>query len=152
LINEEDVQNQCLVWLRSQRPDSLSGRTFFNWIRSSLHSELNFTQPIIIHERTAQRWLYYLGFAPNVYQQGLYFDGHERQDVVDYRKQFLVDISEYQRRMFSYVGDDLEIVVRPDLRDGEKPIVLVTHDESCFSSNDGKKGNLDGGGSASFAS
>jgi hypothetical protein len=68
----------------------------------------------------------------------LYFDGHERQDV-DYRKQFLVDISEYQRRMFSYVGDDLEITVRPDLRDGKKPIVLVTHDESCFSSNDGKK-------------
>jgi hypothetical protein len=30
LINEEDVQNQCLVWLRSQRPDSLSGRTFSN--------------------------------------------------------------------------------------------------------------------------
>jgi hypothetical protein len=58
---------------------------------------------------------------------------------VDYRKQFLVDISEYQRRMFSYVGDDLEIAVRPNLRDREKPIVLVIHDESCFSSNDGKR-------------
>jgi hypothetical protein len=111
LINEEDVQNQCLVWLRSQRPDSLSGKTFSNWIRSSLHSELNLTQPIIIHKRTAQRWLHYLGFAPNVYQQGLYFDGHERQDVMDYRKKFLVDISEYQRRMLSYVGDDLKIAV-----------------------------------------
>jgi hypothetical protein len=135
----EDDQNQCLVWLRSQRPDSLGGRTFSNWIRSSLHSELNLTQPIIIHERTAQRWLHYLGFAPNVYQQGLYFDSHERQGVVDYGKQFLVDIPEYQRRMLSYVGEDLEIAVRPDLRDGENPIVLVTHDESCFSSNDGGK-------------
>ena len=139
LINDEEVQNHCRVWLRSQTPDNISGRTFSQWVRMSLHSQLNLRDAINVHERTAQKWLHYLGYAPTVYQQGLYFDGHERPDVVKYRARFLDEIASYQRRMFTYVGDDLETAIHPELRDDERPIVLVTHDESCFSSNDGSK-------------
>ena len=139
LVNDEDIQNHCLTWLRSQTPDSISGRTFSHWVRTQLHTELELRDVVDIRERTAQRWLRYLGFKPTVYQQGLYFDGHERPDVVTYRKLFLDEFLEYQRRMFTYVGDDLETPIHPELRDGERPIVLVTHDESCFSSNDGSK-------------
>jgi hypothetical protein len=139
LINDEDVQKHNLTWLRSQVPDSINGRTFSLWVRTKLHTELNLREPINISERTAQRWLHYLGFSPTVYQQGLYFDGHERDDVIEYRSRFLDEMLEYQRRMFTYTGDDMEIAIRPDLRDGERPLILVTHDESCFSSNDGSK-------------
>jgi hypothetical protein len=52
---------------------------------------------------------------------------------------FLDEIAEIQRRMFTYVGDDLETAIGPELRNGENPIRLVTHDESCFSSFEGKK-------------
>jgi hypothetical protein len=48
-------------------------------------------------------------------------------------------MSDYQTRMFSYSGDNLEICHRPTLQDGQNPVVLVVHDESCFSSHDGKK-------------
>ena len=71
-------------------------------------------------------------------RQGRYFDGHER-DVVAYRKWFLDEIANLQRRIFTYVGDDLETVIRSDLKDVESPIVLVMHDEACFSSFEGKK-------------
>jgi hypothetical protein len=52
---------------------------------------------------------------------------------------FLDEIAGFQRRMFTYVDDDLETVIGPELRDGENLIVLVTHDELCFSSFHGKK-------------
>jgi hypothetical protein len=42
-------------------------------------------------------------------------------------------------RMDTFCGDDMEIVIQPELADGEKKLVLLTHDESCFESNDGKK-------------
>lgn len=97
-----------------------------------------------------KKWLHYLGFAPKVYQQGLYFDGHERPDVVEYRKKFL-DISEHQSQMFAYAGEGLETIVLPDLHDKEKRLILVTPDESRFSSNDGNA-HLDGGGPTSIMS
>eukprot|EP00474_Spongospora_subterranea_P004962 CRZ05420.1 hypothetical protein [Spongospora subterranea] len=48
-------------------------------------------------------------------------------------------MSAFQRRMFTYVGDNLEISMQPELQDAEKPVVLVAHDESCFSSFEGKQ-------------
>jgi hypothetical protein len=124
LIDDEDVQHYCRAWLRSQIPDAICGRSFALWIRESLHLHLNYTHPIVIHERTAQRWLHCLSFAPEVYRQGLYFDGHERSDVVEYRKRFLDEMSAFQRRMFTFAGDDLETAIRPDLVDDERSIVL----------------------------
>jgi hypothetical protein len=65
--------------------------------------------------------------------------GHEQEDVVEHRKMFLDEIAGFQRRTFTYVFDDLETAIGPELRDGENPIVLVAHDESCFISFEGKK-------------
>lgn len=42
-------------------------------------------------------------------------------------------------RMDSYEGDNMEVIKAPELQPGEKKIVLVTHDESCFESNDAKR-------------
>ena len=139
LIDDEDVQNSCRIWVRSQIPDSICGRSFALWITESLHHILHYKEPIKVHERTPQRWLHSLDFSPCTYRQGLYFDGHERGDVVAYRKKFLDEMASYQKRMFTYVGDNLETAIRPEPRDGEQPIILVTHDESCFSSHEGKK-------------
>ena len=42
-----------------------------------------------ISERCARRWLHKLGYAVTDVKKGVYVDGHEREDVVEYRKQFL---------------------------------------------------------------
>lgn len=139
LIDDEDVQNACRTWLRSQTPDSICARLFARWVSSSLHVELDCPGPIIISERTAQRWFHRLDFFLSERTQGLYFDGHERGDVVEYRKAFLQEMESYQSKMFTFSGENLEIITEPVLMHNEKPIVLVTHDESCFSSFDGKK-------------
>jgi len=41
--------------------------------------------------------------------------------------------------MDTYDGENMEIVVPPVLDDGERKLVLVTHDETTFDSNDGKR-------------
>lgn len=42
-----------------------------------------------ISEITAIRWLKKLGFSVHHAQKGVYVDGHERKDVVEYRREFI---------------------------------------------------------------
>ena len=36
---------------------------------------------VSIHEETARKWLHHLGFSQKGHHKGVYFDGHERDDV-----------------------------------------------------------------------
>jgi hypothetical protein len=45
----------------------------------------------------------------------------------------------YDKRMLKYDGDDMTTIIEPELMDGERRLVLLTHDESCFSVHDGKR-------------
>jgi hypothetical protein len=105
-----------------------------------------------------------MGFEYKEYRRGVYFDGHERDDVVDYRKEFLEKMKElvflyinlfgivhlfsglisiilfrYERLMPLFEGEDLNIRTDPDISSGESLHILVTHDESLFHANDGRK-------------
>ena len=42
-----------------------------------------------IRSRTARKWLNRLGYKWRKVQKGLFFDGHKRKAVVEYRKTFL---------------------------------------------------------------
>ena len=70
---------------------------------------------------------------------GIYYDGHERSDVVEYREKFLEEIFQYEKYMAKYEGKSMERIP-PALELNEEEIVLVTHDECIFYSNDGKRG------------
>ena len=66
-------------------------------------------------------------------------DEHERADVVEYRDQvFLPQWAELSKRMVIF-SEDGSWKHPPNLSENEKPLVLVTHDESTFNSNDGKR-------------
>ena len=43
-----------------------------------------------IRARTARRWLKNLGLIHGRYKKGVYFDGHEREDVVQYRNKVFI--------------------------------------------------------------
>jgi predicted GTPase len=45
-----------------------------------------------ISEQCARRWLHKLGYNMAEVKKGVYVDGHERPDVVQYRKKFLDQI------------------------------------------------------------
>jgi hypothetical protein len=138
LILDEDAVSKCRAWLRSQRSGQISVLTFSQWVNINLHIELNLSNPISISEKTCQRWLKFLGYRYRELKKGLYHDGHERDDVVQYREAFLERMAIYDKPMSKYDGDDMTTIIEPELMDGEWRLVLLAHDESCFSAHDGK--------------
>ena len=92
--------------------------------------------------RTAQRWLRKLGWRYGRKRNGMYIDGHERVDVVNYRKDFVARWAEYEKRMVLF-GNDGNIVSVPDgfpvEQVGRFRLILLTHDESTFFAEDRRK-------------
>jgi hypothetical protein len=59
-----------------------------------------------IRARTARRWLEKLGFKYGTVRKGVYIDGHERPDVVSYRKNvFIHKWKEIERRLVIFKED-----------------------------------------------
>jgi len=58
-----------------------------------------------IHIRTAWRWLHKLSWRYQQKKKGMYIDGHEREDVVEYQKGFVECWREYERRFVIYGND-----------------------------------------------
>lgn len=90
---------------------------------------------------TARQFLHKEGFRFTEHKKALYYDGHERPDVVEYRQDvFLPAMEEYRRRLVEYtvgnVGKELE---KKPANYVETRLVLVPHDEMTVQQNDGKK-------------
>lgn len=87
--------------------------------------------------RTARRWLAKLGFEYRSVRKGVYVDGHEREDVVAYRAEFLSRLQELKPRIVEWdeEGNEKDFTVP----EGQQKIVIVTHDESTFHANDSRR-------------
>ena len=79
-----------------------------------------------IHEETARQWLHKLGFKPKSSSKGVYFDGHERDDVRDAREKYLDILDKADQRRYGSQN-----LLRPE----ERPIIRLYHDESTFYAN-----------------
>jgi hypothetical protein len=88
-----------------------------------------------ISQSTAHRWLSKLKWRYGKKANGMYFDGHEREDVVAYRQAFVYRWAEYETR-FQFWDDDGNPLPRSS---NTFPLILVTHDESTFFQNDERK-------------
>ncbi|CAG8560864.1 14517_t:CDS:2 [Cetraspora pellucida] len=65
---------------------------------------------------------------PQIYDEnkkGVYYDRHERSDVVAYRKEWLKRMFTYKKSMKDFNGEMLEIVIEPQLEHGHKELVQV---------------------------
>jgi hypothetical protein len=72
----------------------------------------------------------------------MYVDGHEREDVVAYRREFIQRWKQYEKRMTTYSNDGIPTEPQggfavPQI--GWFKLILVTHDESTFYANDQRK-------------
>ncbi|THU99848.1 hypothetical protein K435DRAFT_818474 [Dendrothele bispora CBS 962.96] len=97
-----------------------------------------------ISVRTAQRWMKRMDYRWKAEPKGQYFDGHEREDVVDYRQnkflpkwRALENMTCWCKPDGSEDGDVRERVfaARPD----GKVVVIWRHDESIFYAHDRRK-------------
>lgn len=91
--------------------------------------------------QTARNFLRKEGFKYTEHKKALYYDGHERPDVVQYRQEvFLPAMEQHRRRLVEFVIGDVEKELQktPD-NYVETRLVLVPHDEMTVQQNDGKK-------------
>jgi hypothetical protein len=138
IITDEHVQGIFMAELREMKDEHRTPDTFQRLCNEILFKKIP-NAPEKISLSTAARWLKFLGYNPRVQQKGYYTDGHNRTDVVEYRDNiFLPRMLSYERRMQEYSGDNMEVIIPPELSDGERRVVLITHDESTFYCNEGK--------------
>ena len=96
IIDDEEYKEMALTWVRLNssvkgRPNMTAG-DFHSWVISVFLPQVKLHHPQVpssISERTAARWLRQLGFEPASTKKGVYINGHERSDVVEYRKLYL---------------------------------------------------------------
>jgi hypothetical protein len=74
-------------------------------------------------------------------KKGVYMDGHERLDIVEYRNNvFLLLMASFERCMAQWRPKGPGVVrIKPDLRPDKKQIITVFQDKSCFHANDNKQ-------------
>ena len=63
------------------------------------------------------------------HQKVVYFDSHNRSDVVEYRTSFLTKLHELDKKSLTCDGNT------PNLQEEERPIIRVGHDETTFYAN-----------------
>jgi hypothetical protein len=98
-----------------------------------------------ITTRTGRRWLHVMEWRYGKATKGMYIDGHERKDVVEYRKGFLARMEEYTKLMTPYNRDG-NILSHPtgvDLAAGIFPLIEITQDESTFTMYDRRRTKWD---------
>ncbi|KAG2093316.1 uncharacterized protein F5147DRAFT_657455 [Suillus discolor] len=88
-----------------------------------------------ISKNCVRHWLKKLGYELTSVKKGVYVNGHERADIVEYRKAFLAQVAENEHLRNEYDDTTLE-VIEPNLLPGERKHVPVHHDESIFRSNE----------------
>lgn len=124
LLYDEEFQLEARKYVRrnvyKRGEPNMTAEMFQSWVLS--------TYDYTICCETARLWLHHLGFSQKVHKKGVYFDGHEREDLVQHRKKLVMQLHDLDRRCI-YPGHE------PQLRDGEKPLIQIHHDESTFYAN-----------------
>jgi hypothetical protein len=132
LLKDETLRTSSRIWLAEQSIGSVTPNNFMHALNTILLPSLGMHTSKPLCERTARRWLVKLGWSRTVLRKGVYMDGHERPDVVEYReKAFLPKMKEFEQRMARYEGPDLHRT-EPALLPGEREIIAEFQDESCM--------------------
>ena len=115
-------------------------KRFHHSLNTEILPTLGYPPTKTLSERTARRWLIKLGWRRTMLKKGVYMDGHERPDVIDYRmNSFLPLMAQYEKRMVHWVADGANLVrVDPKLGPDDKRVIAVFQDESCFHVNEYK--------------
>jgi hypothetical protein len=140
LLTNEDIKWACLKWLRNAKFEDRKVLLLQAFLRDKvIPQHLNINNHCV-PESTIIRYMRKWGYTFRRDGQDVYYDGHEREDVVAYRQIFVAKMIQYARFMKSFEPENEESVIQPIL----DPLiestehVLVTHDETYFYAFDGQ--------------
>ena len=141
MLGDEQVQTAARTYLTNLPTGEVTPSRFRRMLNEHILPSLGYNLKTGLSERTARRWLLNLGWRNKLLRKGVYMDGHERPDVVEYRNDvFLPLMASYQGRMVKWEPQGSQLVrIEPVLGPGEKQIIVVFQDESCFHVNEYKR-------------
>ncbi|KAG1474600.1 hypothetical protein G6F56_000260 [Rhizopus delemar] len=110
---------------------TISRHINLNIVPEFMNNQLGAVSPSIL-----SKYLKLWGVTFKIKGKSIYYDGHERSDVVQYRKEWAKRMLQYRKQMNTF---DEASITEANIMEGDKKIVMVTHDECTFYSNDGNK-------------
>ena len=151
----DSITSQCLAstittyWTTGELPNStnlqepkIAGSQNASSLASSIQgkADLRINVQTLLKRCTAAAWLHKLGYKYNDIKKGFYWDGHEHEDVVTYgHSEFLPALDHLKSYMVKWELDidrNPSIIFPRNLHAGQRPIVLVTHNEFTLDSNE----------------
>ena len=143
ILNDEDFSQEIQLHLLEVAKDSyIYAQDVVDYVAKPETQERLGAKKTTISLSTAQRWMCKLDWRYGRKKNGMYIDGNEREDVVQYRKEFLARWQEYEKWMITYNNDgnlDSTPTGFPIPQGHRFQLVLVTHDESTFYANNCRK-------------
>jgi hypothetical protein len=134
IFNDECIQTAAHQWLSNLSTGEVSPRQFCRALTEEILPVLGLNKDSV-SEQTARQWLVKLGFCWTHLKKGVYMDGHEQNDVVQYcNKTFLPLMAKHERCMVTWIENDTGSFnhVEPHLSPGKKRIIPIFQDESSF--------------------
>jgi hypothetical protein len=136
LLLHEGVEARTRSWLTAQPSGSVTPTQLAHALENEIFPDLQITPLKPLTPQTARRWLLRLGWRHTTVRKGVYKDGHNREDVVQYRQEiFLPKLATFEACMTKFEGPELTRK-DPVLSEGQKRIIPIFHDECCFHAHD----------------
>ena len=124
LMHDENFQLKATEYVRehgyTKGVPNLTLADFILWVAEEWKVE--------ICQETARCWLHKMGFSYRQFSKGIYFDGHERDDVVQDRKEYVAIMGLLEDRFLTQYPPPPSLLAL-------QPIIRVFHDESTFHAN-----------------
>lgn len=143
VLSDKDIASEMkLQIVEKSKKGFMKAEDILNLVASSkmqkIFSERGILKPSI-SKSMAIRWLKKLDWRYQSIQNGMYIDGHEREDVVAYWRAFLEQWKTYDARFHHWDDNgrklprlnDFPVLDGPPFR-----LVLITHNKSMFYQND----------------
>ncbi|PMD55885.1 uncharacterized protein K444DRAFT_695185, partial [Hyaloscypha bicolor E] len=118
-LDNEDIFLACRTWLINQELGMILPNDFLNTINQEILPRLLLIMEKPIARSIAYLWLPRLGFYCHETKKGLYVDGYECPNVIEYCQEVFLPL---MKELLSYIVH-----------------VMYFHDESCFHGFDYKK-------------
>ncbi|OAV99718.1 hypothetical protein PTTG_25268 [Puccinia triticina 1-1 BBBD Race 1] len=111
-LDNPNIRKMLLSWSAFQKVGEVTPLSFLAYTNNHVLPQFGITKKIC--RSTATSWMVKLGFTLQEYQKSMYFDGHERPDVVLARNKYIKDFEMYRKRSRTYGGENLDILCEVD--------------------------------------
>jgi hypothetical protein len=129
-LQDEDLSQQIQLHLQelAEKGEYICAQDIIDYVLSPEMRGCMGTKQTTISISMEQRWLKAHEWQYGHVGKGMYKDGHEQEDVVEYQAAFIKRFAQYEHQM-ELCDRDGATVKEPNLLSGEKQLWFYTHDE-----------------------